>query len=54
MDDLKLKMAERGIFVTLFMSVCQKNESCQALLLNFFKLELIVAQEDEESSERLS
>lgn len=42
-EDLKLKMAEKGMFVQLLKCLGAKDESTQTLILNFFKIELVVS-----------
>ena len=48
-DQLKFHMVEKDIFVQLLDCIGTKtNEECQALLLNFFKMELAMKSDDEQ------
>lgn len=42
-------MAEKGLFVWLLLCLGAKDEQSQSLILNFFKMELVVTNNDEES-----
>ena len=50
-DQLKFHMVEKDIFVSLLDCIGTKtNEECQALLLNFFKMELAIKSENDKES----
>jgi len=47
-------MAEKGLFVWLLLCLGAKDEQSQSLILNFFKMELVVTNNDEENEQRWS
>lgn len=53
-DDLKFKMAEKGIFLTFLECIGIKDEECSDLLLKFLKIELVTTQESDEDTDRFS